>query len=395
MGGIPKGDETAFGFRIGRMVEVKEKSLGKIPVNGKVLRRVREEYFEGSIEEAAGKLRSIFGVDVEKMKERLKEWEDEGAELTPRQLEEIARVYTVSVAMLVLPDAALVPSRKEKHDHRLYGREIPYSDRLWIRRAEVIQEILETEGYGGQLPRVSITWENVREVAREMRKRIGFIEEVQRSVEEPVKVLREAFERMGIYVLLIPMDAASIGGFAIGGRVPIIGVNTKDRPVRQLFTLAHELCHVLMSSDIDICPSEEVEEKVEALCNEFAGEFLLPTDVAVSEWRLWDHLPFNQRLRKIAGDYHVSQDVVFIRLIRGGVLSWEEYEAWRSERPKVEEERRKGGGGKYMYNIRKWYGEVLPAIIYNLVEYGKVSGGTAGWCLRDRDLANVRKLITL
>ncbi len=386
-----------FRGRIGRMVEVKEKSSGKrkIPVNGGVLRRVREEYFEGSIEEAAGKLKSIFGVDVEKMKERLKEWEDGEVELTARQLEEVARVYTVSVAMLVLPDAALVPSRKDKHDHRLYGREIPYGDRVWIRRAEVIQEILEREGYGGQLPRVEITWENVREVAREMRERIGFIEEVQRSVEDPVRVLREAFERMGVYVLLIPMDATSIGGFAIGGRVPIIGVNTKDKPVRQLFTLAHELCHVLMSSNIDICPSEEVEEDVEALCNEFAGEFLLPTDVVLREWRLWDHLPFNQRLRKIAENYHVSQDVVFIRLIRAGVLSWEEYGAWRSGRPKVEEEKRKGRGGKYVYNIRKWYGEVLPAIIYNLVEYGKVSGGTAGWCLRDRDLTNVRKLITL
>jgi len=360
------------------------------------LRKIREEYFEGSIEEAAEKLKAIFGWDGEKMKSKLEEWERKGAELTPRQIEEIADRYTVSVAMLLLPEMSLVPPRKTRYDHRLYSREIPYSDRLWIRRAEVIQEILEAEGYGGQLPKIKITRNNVREVARNIRKHIKFTEEVQRNVEDPVKALREEFERMGIYVLLVPMDAGSIGGFAVGGRVPIIGINTKDRPVRQLFTLAHELCHVLMSDSIDICPSQEqAEENVEALCNEFAGEFLLPIDVALREWRLWNHLPLSQRLKKIAENYHVSQDVVFIRLIRAGILSWKEYEDWNSNRPEIEEKKLTGRGGKYVYNIRKWYGEVLPAIIYNLVKYGKVSGGTAGWCLRDKDLRNVRRLVTV
>ncbi|NPA80864.1 MAG: ImmA/IrrE family metallo-endopeptidase [Thermotogae bacterium] len=368
----------------------------KIRVEGEILRKIREEYFEGSIEEAAEKLKAIFGWDGEKMKSKLEEWERKGAELTPRQIEEIADRYTVSVAMLLLPEMSLVPPRKTRYDHRLYSREIPYSDRLWIRRAEVIQEILEAEGYGGQLPKIKITRNNVREVARNIRKHIKFTEEVQRNVEDPVKALREEFERMGIYVLLVPMDAGSIGGFAVGGRVPIIGINTKDRPVRQLFTLAHELCHVLMSDSIDICPSQEqAEENVEALCNEFAGEFLLPIDVALREWRLWNHLPLSQRLKKIAENYHVSQDVVFIRLIRAGILSWKEYEDWNSNRPEIEEKKLTGRGGKYVYNIRKWYGEVLPAIIYNLVKYGKVSGGTAGWCLRDKDLRNVRRLVTV
>jgi Zn-dependent peptidase ImmA (M78 family) len=108
------------------------------------------------------------------------------------------------------------------------------------------------------------------------------------SVPTPVEKIAKA---MGAQVRFSPFDDDLSGMIYIKDGVPIIGVNSLHHPLRQRFTIAHELGHLelhreMITSEVHVDKAFPVlmrdpksatgTEKIEIEANQFAAELLMP-----------------------------------------------------------------------------------------------------------------------
>jgi Zn-dependent peptidase ImmA (M78 family) len=152
-------------------------------------------------------------------------------------------------------------------------------------------------------------------------------------VEPPVPVRRIARGR-GARIFQEGQEGDLSGFLFRRGRQIIIGVNTRQVPVRQRFTIAHELGHLLLHAfgrlhvdhgfrvrlRSDVSSLGIDEEEMEA--NRFAAELLMPTrllkkDLEGAELDLTD----DETLRFLARRYGVSVQSLAIRLTGLGYLT--------------------------------------------------------------------------
>lgn len=115
---------------------------------------------------------------------------------------------------------------------------------------------------------------------------------------------------------------------------PVAGVSTKteygwlivlranDAMVRQRFTLAHELKHILDDSLLTVggglypaIRGYSPHERAERICDRFAGALLMPKVLLRADWA--DGL---QDIAKLAKRYDVSRDAMSVRLSQLGLL---------------------------------------------------------------------------
>jgi len=97
---------------------------------------------------------------------------------------------------------------------------------------------------------------------------------------------------------------------------PAIIVNTGDRISieRQIFSVAHELGHLLMHLNAYNASVYEENDEEEKEANEFASYFLMPKDSFEKEWNKNTNLNFVDKVLKIKAIFRVSYQVVLYRL---------------------------------------------------------------------------------
>jgi Zn-dependent peptidase ImmA (M78 family) len=161
---------------------------------------------------------------------------------------------------------------------------------------------------------------------------------------------RKKIEDKGIFVIQESFPATDGSGFCLAHpRYPIIVVNTKQQSRgRRLFTLIHELAHVLMGQS-GISDPFISRNRVERQCNRFAASFLVPQSFVQALLRR--HVPADPTtddVRLIAGRLKISQEAAVLRLEQLGLFSKGTHETWKSqfsnsgENPDFSD---KGGGG--------------------------------------------------
>jgi len=102
----------------------------------------------------------------------------------------------------------------------------------------------------------------------------------------------------------------------------IIVLRSDEAIVRQRFSLAHEIKHVLDDGLIDVAgglyPATRgysTDERTERVCDRFAGALLMPKVLLRADWA--DGL---QDLAKLAQRYHVSRAAMTVRLSHLGLI---------------------------------------------------------------------------
>lgn len=283
---------------------------------------------------------------------------EEGQHLTFSQLKCAAAAYRRPVAAFFLP-APPTEQRRPVHDFRLHqDAQIGYSPRLnfEIRSAQAHREdLLELaeeigEDVGG------FNWSVTRDassvqVATLIRKIVNIDVDQQlqwRAVDVALKTWKAAIEQLGVLVFEasnIPLS--EMRGFSIpSDKLPIIVLNGGDSPAGRIFTLFHEVTHLLLR-DGGVCDLFSAEEEkspdaaLEIFCNAVAGEFLVPQDVlrrlapgdGICHWT-------DESLSKIAKIFSVSREVVLRRLLIMGRTTKEFYLHMR-EQYRLEFERAK------------------------------------------------------
>jgi len=158
--------------------------------------------------------------------------------------------------------------------------------------------------------------------------------------EAPLFDLVELVEDHGIRIYEIKTSDQFDGISAWVGDTPVVAVNLNNDSVRQRFTIAHELGHILLEFEKD----EDVKEQ-EKLCNFFAGAFLLPRSV------IWAEMGSKRRskiavleLEKLKEIYGISIQAIMIRIHDLGIIGDSTYKrfwvmvsvkGWRKNEPGV------------------------------------------------------------
>jgi len=115
-------------------------------------------------------------------------------------------------------------------------------------------------------------------------------------------------------------------------KFPLIVVNNSTAHARQIFTLLHELGHLLFAvSGITkddtgfIRRLTGASRDIEVACNRFAAEFLVP--LHSFPWDAFKDRDLDVAVRAVATRYRVSREVILRRLLDRGLVDEDTYEA--------------------------------------------------------------------
>jgi len=112
---------------------------------------------------------------------------------------------------------------------------------------------------------------------------------------------------------------------------PIIYVNNSQPKNRQIFTLFHELAHLLFRTGGIDTPLDDYldhlegdSRRIEVLCNQFTGEFLVPR--RDFEHRIRGIAINDASIQELAETYHVSREVILRKLLDRKLVEQAVYE---------------------------------------------------------------------
>ncbi len=334
-----------------------------IPVNGEVLRWARETAGL-SVDDVIGKLdrKSI-------TYETVLAWETEIESPTFAQLERLAyEVYKRPLALFFFPEP---PEEKTpKQSFRTlpdYEIEImPPAMRMLLRKASAFQLNLY-ELYENVNPATKPIVQDLSfatnvsavDMATTVRSYLSVTIEQQsllNNTDKALKFWRTKLEAHGIFVFKDAFHADQFSGFCLYDEFfPVIYVNNSKPFTRQIFTLFHELAHLLFKTGgIDTHIDDYIDylegdsKKIEILCNKFAGEFLVPTEDF--NLRLKNALIDESKIEELARFYHVSREVILRKAFDNKLIDQKYYDekvfSWKRESA-ANNSSSKGSGGNY------------------------------------------------
>jgi Zn-dependent peptidase ImmA (M78 family) len=275
---------------------------------------------------------------------RIEEWETpDGAFPSYPQLERMADEFRVPIAVFFFPAPPDVPPIRESF-RTLPDTEfdsIPRRIALLLRKAKAFQLNL-AELFFSKNPasrRITLDIEftaqtSIEKLAMRVRDYLGITLDQQiawTNDDEALKAWRQVLIEVGIYVFKDQFRVENYSGFSLYDDVfPIIYVNNSTSKTRQIFTLFHELGHLLFhTSGIDTLDNHFIEDlpeqqkKIEMLCNRLAAEFLLPQEIFNETAS--GHPPTEQTAELLARRFHVSRELIFRKFLDRGEINQDAY----------------------------------------------------------------------
>jgi len=261
----------------------------------------------------------------------IREWEkkDGVAKPTFAHIERLSTIYKRPLGAFLLPappketpfptDFRTLPSKEKQPLKPKTYLAIRKAKRFQYSAIELIKELGEESKKLFIKANLS---DNPETLAEKMRIQFGvkeFPSSVYFTKEAALDEWIKTLENNGILVFQISITMnKKIRGFSlIDEDIPVVVLRRSDETSAKIFTLFHELAHLLLREG-GICDLEESDISHEKFCNYFAGAFLVPKD------RLLNHsvVKANEKIREwpenflkdIAWDFKVSKEVILRRL---------------------------------------------------------------------------------
>jgi Zn-dependent peptidase ImmA (M78 family)/transcriptional regulator with XRE-family HTH domain len=340
------------------------------------------------------------GLSVEDVAARLKKatatlaaWEEGKDAPTFRQLELLAEtIYHRPIALFFFP------APPEEPDPRSEFRTLPSSEieglrpdtRLALREGLAFRESLRelTEGRN-PAPRLitadirASTNQPIERLTARVREYLGVDLQAQfgwGSTEEALKTWRQVVEDAGVFIFKRSFKQRGISGLCLSDDVfPLILVNNSTAHSRQIFTVFHELGHLLFAvSGITkddagfIRGLTGANRDIEVACNRFAAEFLVP--LASFPWDAFENRNLDAAVRSVANRYRVSREVILRRLLDRGLVDEDTYEAkarqWYQE---WADSRARMSGGNYYATQATYLGPSFLQLAFARFHAGRVT----------------------
>ncbi len=322
------------------------------------------------------------------------DWENGTALPTFRQLEALADKFKVPVAVFFFPEPPNV--KPVQSSFRTLGRaqfaKIPAKIHLLMRKARAFQISLEELNSGKNPANYKITQrlkvdpsEDTQDAARIIRNALDVTLSEQftwRNIDEALTVWRRKFYEVGVYVFkdAFGKDQGEFSGFCLyDTEFPIIYLNNSTAKSRQVFTLFHELAHLLTGTSGVFVPEElffgdlrPTDQKWEAFCNRMAGLILVPDDAFELEIHALPHeLSPPDDVLALAARFNVSREVIYRKFLDRELISPEEYELAKLQWDGQIKPR--NGGGNYYSTKLAYLGEEYVSLAFNCYYENRIS----------------------
>jgi len=301
---------------------------------------------------------------------KMAEWESAVSSPTYPQLEIMSEKFKVPIAVFFFPEPPQIPSVSETFrtiPESEFDR-MPHRIKTLLYKAKAFQiSLAELTGNKNPAPKLITrdlqfkTSTSIDSMASKVREYLGVSLEEQfswRTSEDALKKWREAVANIGVYAFKDGFKEGNFCGFCLyDDEFPIIYINNTTAENRQIFSIFHELAHLIFhTSGIDVVDESYVNrlpnnaQKIEIICNRFAGKFLVP-DIAFKNESA--NLRINGDTASLLADkFNVSRDVIYRKYLDAEMISDGEYSRAIKALPK--RPTKKGGGGDY-YNTTMTY----------------------------------------
>jgi Zn-dependent peptidase ImmA (M78 family) len=356
-----------------------------IPVNNDILKWARET--SGlSIAEVARKLKKTIN-DIEN-------WEQGISSPTYPQLERLAyEIYMRPVAIFFF--SAIPQESSPRAEFRTLPEEVvdtmPPEIIKVYKRAKVYQlNLKELENQNEVKPsrlldNFNLTKDsNILDLTKLIRNFLDIDFKTQiswKDKDEAINKWRNTLITCGIYIFKDAFRNNQFSGFSLyDENHSVIIINNSMPKTRQIFTIFHEIAHLLFKAGgVDVIEESFFNRlqsdyyTIEQICNRFAGEFLLP----VAEFK--NNRPdFNEEnLAKMADIYKVSREVILRKYLDSDLISSEMYKEytkkWLKEYLDSRKAKKDSESGGDHYNNRKTYlGEHYINLAFSHYYQGKI-----------------------
>lgn len=191
--------------------------------------------------------------------------------------------------------------------------------------------------------------------------------------------LIDKYEQAGIFVVKTgivgnntrkKIDVNECRGFVLYDEIaPFVFINSNDSISAQIFTLIHELVHILIgqSASFDLSYLESTNNEVEKFCDSCTAEFLVP------EEELEKTLNTNEiNYEQLAQKYKVSQIVIARRLLDLSKIDKEKFYRFYAEYMKKENRQKQGKGGDFYKTAVLRYGKKFIEILRTTVKNSEI-----------------------
>jgi Zn-dependent peptidase ImmA (M78 family)/transcriptional regulator with XRE-family HTH domain len=316
-------------------------------------------------------------------------WEVGAAWPTYKQLEKLAEgLYHRPVALFFLPEPPEEPAAQQEFralpdfDVTGLGADTRFAARLGRSYQASLRELT-----GGLNPSGRLVWRDLRpdrssdvvSVAQQLRNYLGVSLERQRSwrsTADAMAAWRSCLEDAGVFVFKRSFKQRKVSGFCLtDDEFPIIMVNNSTPFSRQIFTLFHEVAHLLYGlngiTTVDghfVDRMSGSQKSVEVACNRLAAEFLVPTNAF--PWGAIDRDDPVDSVSAVARAFNVSREVILRRVLDRGWIDSDTYrdlvQAWASQT----EAGRGGDGGDYYNNQAAYLGDAYLRLAFSQYRAG-------------------------
>ncbi len=342
-----------------------------ISVKGNTLRYARE-YYDVTIREVCEKT---------KIKEELLRNYEAGTDFPSyAQLEKLADYYNRPMFFFFFADQPITSNAQVafRSIEKSCGEELSKHTRELIEKAEMYRTNL-IELFENDTPacfrNLIGAYESDLDLIKKLRILLDLDLMKQKNFGRPellLEYLRDQMFQMGIYVFKDSFKNDNISGLCTYDELfPVILINNKTSIKRQLFTLFHEVYHIILGeADIDYTNKNE-----ETKCDHFASHFLIPQEDLQRQIEDIDDLEDIQYLDELARRYLVSRDALMYRLVQLDRLEWEFYRehclgAFRVNSNSV--------GGNFYFTKMSYLGNAYLNKVFSSYYKGKISKPQVG-----------------
>lgn len=325
--------------------------------------------------------------------EQVEKWEKGIEYPSITEAKKLVNLYDIPFASLYLTD---LPKKDNTTyiDRRTYkdSLDVGISYELWkeINRLkscrESVIEVFEVDKYKSIFEDLN-TNATLEEIAMNVRKLFKIETPFKNKSEYNNKAFnffRSIIEKNGILVLQIEgISINEIRGISLNYNIfPIIAVNKSDSDRAKVFTLFHELSHLIRrTSNLCLIDFNEREDEEEKICNNLAANILIPKEVLNISIQNID-LSNDKAIEKIADKYAVSKFVIIKRLYDLNKINFalykSKYDKYLNNFNEIKEIKRKQGQKIIVTQDKKLIsssGKLYPKIILDAYYDGKISFG--------------------
>jgi Zn-dependent peptidase ImmA (M78 family) len=294
--------------------------------------------------------------------EDIEAWETGDSCPSYPQLEKLAyQIYKRPLAVFFLPapPEEISPVREFRTLPTEDLQTLAVDTHMHIRRAHAYQLALR-ELFGTRNPSEHCIWQtlslsraqSVVEQAATVRGYLGISLEEQvlwKDENQALKKWRKVIEDNGVFIFKESFEQKEISGFClVDSQFPVIYLNNSTAKTRQIFSLLHELAHLLLSVNglskfdqryVDRLPDQE--KQIERFCNAIAAEILIPSPDFMMQAQ---QFPANiertseQQFSDLATRYGVSREAILRRFLDQDRVTAAFYEqkatAWAAQQKK-------------------------------------------------------------